>query len=629
MKSPGVIGSLCTLALLAAISWAGESPVKVPEADTVLNTLVKEHPRLILTDKRLEELKALMASDSFLKDKIYADSIAKADEILGEPPLEYKKIGPRLLAVSRQCLRRTYALALAYRLTKDEKYALKAKENLLAVCNFQDWNPSHFLDTAEMTHAVAIGYDWLFPWLDAETKDTLKKAIVEKGMKPGYKEYGIPEGKPVGWVNVAFNWNQVCNMGLSIGALAIADVEPEYAKKIIPLAVSKLPKAIATYGPDGAWPEGPGYWSYATNYTVYGMAAMTTALGTDFGLSEIQGFADAPYFVIHGAGPSNLFYSYADAGEGKRTTMPIFYWFAQRFDKPVFHKHETEWITAGKADPADFIFYNHPSEKIRAAEILPPDKLFKGIVEVAYLRSTWSDPNAIYIGFKAGFNQVNHGHLDLGSFIFDALGERWARDLGSDDYNLPGYWEMKKDGKRWNYYRLNSFSHNLCVLNNQNQDVFGKAKFTKFEAQSDSALGIVDLTTAYIGVARKATRGIQLLPGRKAAVVQDEFSIPDDKPCDLAWGMTTDAKISITGKMAKLTLNDKELKLHILSPEGAVFSEESAEQEPPQKPNKGIKRLMIRLKDQKGSVRVSVIFAPTWEEGKEITLPEVKPLENW
>ena len=24
------------------------------------------------------------------------------------------------------------------------------------------WNPGHFLDTAEMMHAVAVGYDWLY-----------------------------------------------------------------------------------------------------------------------------------------------------------------------------------------------------------------------------------------------------------------------------------------------------------------------------------------------------------------------------------------------------------------------------------------------------------------------------------
>ena len=31
---------------------------------------------------------------------------------------------------------------------------------MLTAARFEDWNPSHFLDVAEMTFALAIGYDW-------------------------------------------------------------------------------------------------------------------------------------------------------------------------------------------------------------------------------------------------------------------------------------------------------------------------------------------------------------------------------------------------------------------------------------------------------------------------------------
>ena len=42
---------------------------------------------------------------------------------------------------------------------------------------------------------------------------------------------------------------------------------------------------------------------------------------------------------------------------------------------------------------------------------------------VAFLfRSSWGDPNAIFVGIKAGYNQAHHGHLDLGNFEMDALG---------------------------------------------------------------------------------------------------------------------------------------------------------------------------------------------------------------
>jgi len=70
---------------------------------------------------------------------------------------------------------------------------------------------------------------------------------------------------------------------------------------------------------------------------------------------------------------------------------------------------------------------------------------------------------------------VNHGQLDLGNFELDALGERWARDLGSDDYNLDGYFDRKPGGKRWNYYRNISQSHNVPLIGGEGQDPAGRA----------------------------------------------------------------------------------------------------------------------------------------------------------
>ena len=50
-----------------------------------------------------------------------------------------------------------------------------------AVAAFPDWNPSHFLDVAEMTNALAIGYDWLYDDLTPTDRATIRAAIVEAG----------------------------------------------------------------------------------------------------------------------------------------------------------------------------------------------------------------------------------------------------------------------------------------------------------------------------------------------------------------------------------------------------------------------------------------------------------------
>ncbi|KPL24380.1 MAG: hypothetical protein AMJ75_03890, partial [Phycisphaerae bacterium SM1_79] len=64
-------------------------------------------------------------------------------------------------------------------------------------------------------------------------------------------------------------------------------------------------------------------------------------------------------------------------------------------------------------------------------------------------------------------------------------------------------------------------------------------------------------------------------------------------------------------------------------PAGAEFAAESAEQKPPQKTNKGVKRLVVRLSEAKGNVRVAVLLSPAWKEGNVVKTAEVIPLEEW
>ncbi len=593
---------------------AADSPVKPPTAETVLKTLNKAHPRLILTDKRLAELKALMKRDDLLK-KCYKDVLKQADEYCTKPPLKYKKIGPRLLSVSRACVSRIYTLGLAWRLTGKEKYAAKAKENLLAVCAFKDWNPPHFLDTAEMSHAVGVGYDWLFDYLDAESREKIRAGLINNGLKPGLVLY---KGGGTWEVKSFYNWNQVCNGGLIIGALAIAETNPEYARRIVPSAVKLLPRALATYAPDGAWPEGPSYWGYATRYTVYCLAALNTALDDDFGLSQIKGLSETGLFPIYTAGPTGLSFNFADARENLRlSSTPCLFWLARRFDKPMFAEVQREMLSKYSARPRDFIWYMPAGKKSPAPTL---DKYFRGPVEVAVFRSAWNDPNALFVAVKAGYSKVNHSHLDIGNFEIDALGVRWARDLGMENYNMPGYSNSP-------IYRIRSISHNVPVLAGKDQRSDGKARITTFKTGHSDGLAVLDLSSAYKDHARNVTRGVATVGGRRAVLVQDEFKI--DKPCEVAWGMTTDAKITVEKNVAVLTIGDKKMTARILSPAGAVFTVESAEQKPPQKTNKGVKRLMIRLKDQKGDVRITVFFAPHWPDGKSVKPPAVKPLKQW
>jgi len=595
---------------------------EVGESRHLLDGLRKEHPRLMLTDARLRELKDRYAQDKLLQ-RYVKEVLDESDGLLDATPLRYEiPDGLRLLSVSRECLRRVSTLALAYRWTEDQRYARGALRDLRAVCAFQDWNPRHFLDTAEMTTAVALGYDWLCKTLDDDSRKTLHDAIIRLGLEPGRQAY---EEKKYGFPRADNNWNQVCNLGMSVGALAVADTDPDLAAAILAGAIKSLPIAMKHYAPDGVWMEGPGYWNYATSYTCYGIAALDTALGKDLGVSAYLGFSESGFFPIYGTGPTGRYLCYADAGMlSRRGPQACLFLLAAQFKRPEFSDSEHEILRGRKASALHVIWYQPPSGQTWKREL---DRYFAGPVEVVVMRSAWDDPDALWIGAKAGFNQVPHGHLDLGNFELEALGVRWAIDLGADDYNMPGYWDAREGGKRWSYYRLNSQSHNICTLDGKDQPAAGTSRIVRWHSDPDAGAAVVDLTKAYANVTR-AARGVQLLRKERAILIQDEFTFPS--PRDVVWGMTTAAEIRVQDDgSAMLTQNGKRLLARVLMPAGSRFKASLAEQTKPQAENRGMRRLLLSLDRVSDEQRIAILFVPMTAEGRASQQVPVIQLETW
>jgi hypothetical protein len=97
-----------------------------------------------------------------------------------------------LLFVSRNVLHRIQTLAFVYEITVEKKYFDRAWLELETISNyktFPDWHPVHFLDTAEMTNAAAIGYDWLYNYLSDNQKLIIRNAILNSGLKPAMNFY--------------------------------------------------------------------------------------------------------------------------------------------------------------------------------------------------------------------------------------------------------------------------------------------------------------------------------------------------------------------------------------------------------------------------------------------------------
>ncbi|MCX7015938.1 MAG: heparinase II/III family protein [Candidatus Sumerlaeota bacterium] len=580
-----------------------------------LKTLRPEHPRLYLLPGREAALKAVIERDPLAKatfEKVRKD----AEKLLTQPVSEYKLKGPRLLDVSRRVLGRVTGLALTYRLTGDKRFADRAIQEMMAVCAFQDWHPPHFLDTAEMTNAAAIGYDWLYNELTPEQRATVKQKILDYGLAPAIKVYESGGW----WAKSPFNWNEVCNGGIDAGALAIADEEPRVAAYILKQSTESIPRALESFEPDGGWAEGPGYWGYATSYTAYYLLGLQTALGTDFGLSDRNGLEKTGWFPAYVTGPLNKDFNYADAHAGAAGGWQLF-WFAERYKQPFFADYERQHIAKGGGPMHLVVWQPQASEKMA----MPPLDVKFESVQVAFLRSAWDDPKGLWFAMKGGDNQAGHSHLDLGTFVLDGAGQRWAVDLGGDDYNIPAYF-----GKlRFTYYRTKTEGHNTLTIGGANQNEKAKSKIIAFRSTSERAAAVVDLSDAYKDQAAKVQRGAAMLE-RKRILLVDEIEPAPGKSASVEWGMQTNAQVECRGAEAILTQGEAHLKATILEPKGAAFAVREITLDPPQKFLENTRKLSATVKVEGAPMRLAVLFEPyEGASAPETKAPEGLALKDW
>ena len=573
----------CIILFLWVIGVGWTAPAPNPNNDTYpptvsLDELAKEidkapatHPRLLATQSDFKALRESLDQDPLRR--LLADAVIKqANALENAMPVERKLQGRRLLGVSRRCLQRTVTLAMAYHLTGSDKYVRRCKQEMLAAARFGDWNPKHFLDVAEMTFALAIGYDWLFDQLDKASRVEIRQAIVNKGVNLPFTT------RHKGWVRARNNWGQVCHGGLTAGALAILEDEPELTAKTVHSALQNVTYSMAAYAPKGSYPEGPGYWNYGTIYNVMLIGMLESALGNDHGLSKAPGFNETGQYLSLAGGPSGLFFNYADGGATRGPSAALF-WFASRYNRPDWLLGEHDRLRATLAElissdgrswsgrflPMTLLWMK--GETGGTEYKMPLHWLSKGETPIAVHRSSWTDPEAVFVGFKAGSPSANHGQMDTGSFVLDSEGLRWAVDLGAEGYHGiesrgMNLWSRSQNSDRWTIFRQQNHGHNTLVIDDQLQVAKGHSKIVKFSNDPDSPYSIADLTPVYAGQAKTIWRGVALLPSGEV-LIQDELEglRPGGR---VRWGMVTpgtpnspgqrDIELRQSGKSLVLTL---------------------------------------------------------------------------
>lgn len=625
------------LVLLSRIATAG--PVPAIEAIRAgLEQNAGNHPRLLLTDTQMQAVRDRLPTQPALQN--IANAVQRrAEAILSEAPVKRVLQGRRLLSQSRRCLERILHLGTAWRLTGNPKFRDRAENELLAAAAFEDWNPSHFLDVAEMTLALAVGYDWFFAELSPDVRESVRHAILEKGIQPSLEEFGGHNG----WLRVENNWNQVCNAGMVYGALALYEEDPELAARVIHRAIASIQRAMAEYAPDGAYPEGPGYWEYGTTFNVLLIDALEQNADSDFGLFALPGFAQTPDYYRHMVAPSGHYFNYSDCGLGAGPS-PAMFWFARRLDDLSLLWMEKSLLAnflddAGNSARSGGRFFPMILAWAPSLQNIPPPNhthyQADGPTPIAVHRTSWQDPRAVYLAVKAGTPSANHAHMDVGSFVLEADGVRWSLDLGAQNYHSLesrglNIWNRSQDSDRWRVFRYTNKAHSTLVMDDQPQRVRGFAPIQNHTADNRSGFTIINMNEVYDPPLASARRGFRFLPSGRV-LVQDEMHASSDGN-RVQWLMLTRAEVSPQedGK-AVLTQEGQTLHLQVLDPPKVSIHVDSAQ--PPAEhdaPNPGVQRVIIESSLPPDSHnRLAVLLTPGSRQTATPETIRLSPLDSW
>jgi hypothetical protein len=352
-------------------------------------------------------------------------------------------------------------------------------------------------------------------------------------------------------------------------------------------------------------------------------ALQTVGLG-DWGMRNVQGMTQTGDYLMHSVSPTYRYFNYGDAPVRARFS-PALFWLGTEYNRPDYIQFLNSWLsgilTSEQQTPSIFTLSGKLSdeqvcrflpfavlwyEQSKPVETALPNGSVLANSGVGIWRSAWNDESAFYVGVKGGENSVSHSHMDLGSFVMEAGGVRWAIDLGRELYNLEGMFDFSQDGKRWTYFRAGTQGHNTLMINGKQQNVAGKAAITSYSFSEERGMITLDLSNVYGGQLDTCQRTFQFTGTSLSITDQLSGLAPGD---DVRWAMLTEAIVEVDGSMALLKQDGQHLKAQIKNPPHAEFEVLPAKPaSKAEKQNEGVSVLTSTLLAKEEKLEITVLF---------------------
>jgi hypothetical protein len=572
------LSSICAAALLAAGATRPVAAFAQPEASAA--SIPSAHPRMVLIDGRLEELRDLAcydASGNPVPGCTRSPQAARFLSFMQDTPQEAE----------------VWHWALLYMITGDESAATRAIQGAdeLVACGWQCVADAHgqFLYVRDFMRSVALVYDWLYARLTPQQRHDY---IGYMNMILFLTWNETPEAQAIydtdDWMtsNPLNNFFYTYILASTYVALATdgenhgtfdyegvthnvyylmdgRDAGSDRYTDLYDFLMAKINQqmwpSLDTRGKGGGWFEGENYGRASKRHLFESLLLLKQTTGLDLFSNPAHPFCrQAFYYELYSIQPGDAVY-YPGGDQPSIEQAPVrgysrhfMLLIAEGMRGSVESEYAQYWcnhVLTNMNDidvmvPWDFILYRSG----------PPERNHKGVLPLNYLaeaagwahsRSDWSDAGVSVVLVSADRIE-GHQHRDQNSFVI----YRGGNSSGRDGWVMTDVMPFSGENPDW------TWAHNTLIVNDTEQRFgSGTGKILKYDAQPGYVYAVGDAADAYYTNPGHYGRGedkmlkvfqrelVHILPqyiavfdrvvpesGFESAVVKNLFHYPYSKP---------------------------------------------------------------------------------------------------
>ncbi len=391
--------------------------------------------------------------------------------------LEYQNTGQRVNYEEKYSALRAYfgIFSVAECYQNRGKFLDPLVDRVWRICELSSWEyPAHAtglpypgaydidLGAAEVARELSfIAYE-LDGVLPAAVKERIYQEVKTRVFKP------FISSQSFSWENANHNWNAVCGGGIISAAVALEPMmrlhgEQDMLPKLITRAQNSLRYYLSGFGVDGGTTEGIGYWRYG--FESYARAGFVLSLRTQNRLNLFEGekVKKIALFPVYSQLSPKIYPSFSDSSSEFSYRRWLGFWLAKVLNEPLIARTALEQGVSKPEYPDGLdtsllnFLIDEDDVPIAARRDLPISSYYAG-VQWMIARNQPGDPDGLVLAAKAGHNNENHNHNDVGSFIV-----HWRRESLLVDPGKPVFDRDFFGDTRYETFAASSRGHSVPV----------------------------------------------------------------------------------------------------------------------------------------------------------------------